>query len=162
MAALAGLLLLMALFWRKLSQSSRDATGFVGKIPEFLQGIGTGIQSVRAMEKRGLFLFHTLFIWACYFFMSYVLFKAIPSAVRGWGDRCVARHGRGRNWDGVPAPGGIGSYQYFVKLGFMAVGFEAVDGLAAANVVWLTQSVMLITMGALSYQMLYMYRMNRA
>ena len=81
---------------------------------------------------------------------------------RGFNDRCVARHGRGRNGDGRSSTWRHRSYQYFVKLGFMAVGFEAVDGLAAANVVWLTQSVMLITMGALSYQMLYMYRMNRA
>ena len=161
MAALAGLLLLMALFWRKLSQSI-DLRGFVDKIPEFLRGIWTGIQSVAKLEKRGLFLFHTLFIWACYFFMSYVLFKAIPSVGEvSMTDALLVMVAGGMGMV-VPAPGGIGSYQYFVKLGFMAVGFEAVDGLAAANVVWLTQSVMLITMGALSYQMLYMYRMNRA
>ena len=75
-AGVAGLAGCGALWW--ISQQ-QGRSGLLGKMAGFLQGIGTGIRSVLAMEKRGLFLFHTLFIWVMYFLMSYVLFKAIPA-----------------------------------------------------------------------------------
>ena len=161
MTVIAAALILAILFRKKLARWF-DIRAYIEKIPEFLKGIGTGIRSVSKLEKRGLFLFHTCFIWACYFFMSYVLFLAIPSVGDvSMTDALLVMVAGGVGMV-VPAPGGIGSYQYFVMLGFMAVGFMAEDGLAAANVVWLTQSVMLITVGTLSYRMLYAYRMKRA
>ena len=161
LTVIAAALMLAILFRKKLARWF-DIRAYIEKIPEFLKGIGTGIRSVSKLEKRGLFLFHTCFIWACYFFMSYVLFLAIPSVGDiSMTDALLVMVAGGVGMV-VPAPGGIGSYQYFVMLGFMAVGFMAEDGLAAANVVWLTQSVMLITVGTLSYRMLYAYRMKRA
>ena len=66
----------VALWWLAKQQGR---PGLVGRVAEFLQGLGKGIQSVLAMEKRGLFLAHTFFIWTMYFLMSFVLFKAIQA-----------------------------------------------------------------------------------
>ena len=148
----------VALWW--LSQQ-RGKSGLVGKLATFLQGIGTGIKSVSAMEKRGLFLAHTFFIWAMYFLMSYVLFKAIPAvSTLGLTDAVLVMVAGGFGMV-LPAPGGIGSYHWAVSLGFAAVGFSGDVGFAVANVVWLTQTAMIVATGGLGYVMLFLHRMRR-
>ena len=148
----------VALWW--LSQQ-RGKSGLVGKLATFLQGIGTGIKSVLAMEKRGLFLAHTFFIWVMYFLMSYVLFKAIPAvSTLGLRDAVLVMVAGGFGMV-LPAPGGIGSYHWAVSLGFAAVGFSSDVGFAVANVVWLTQTAMIVATGGLGYVMLFLHRMRR-
>lgn len=157
-AGVAGLAGCGALWW--ISQQ-QGRSGLLGKMAGFLQGIGTGIRSVLAMEKRGLFLFHTLFIWVMYFLMSYVLFKAIPAvSALGLTDAVLVMVAGGFGMV-LPAPGGIGSYHWAVSLGFAAVGFSGDVGFAVANVVWLTQTAMIVLTGGLGYLMLFLHRMQR-
>ena len=157
-AGVAGLAGCGALWW--ISQQ-QGRSGLLGKMAGFLQGIGTGIRSVLAMEKRGLFLFHTLFIWVMYFLMSYVLFKAIPAvSALGLTDAVLVMVAGGFGMV-LPAPGGIGSYHWAVSLGFAAVGFSGDVGFAVANVVWLTQTAMIVLTGGLGYLMLFFHRMQR-
>jgi uncharacterized membrane protein YbhN (UPF0104 family) len=147
------------LFWLSRQQGG---TGIVGKLAGFLQGIGSGIRSVLGMEKRGLFLVHTLFIWAMYFLMSYVLFLAIPAVSDlGLTDAVLVMVAGGFGMV-LPAPGGIGSYHWAVSLGFAAVGYAGDVGFAVANVVWLTQTAMIVLTGGLGYVMLFLHRMRRA
>ena len=157
-AGVAGLAGCGFLWW--ISQQ-QGRSGLLGKMAGFLQGIGTGIRSVLAMEKRGLFLFHTLFIWVMYFLMSYVLFKAIPAvSALGLTDAVLVMVAGGFGMV-LPAPGGIGSYHWAVSLGFAAVGFSGDVGFAVANVVWLTQTAMIVLTGGLGYLMLFLHRMQR-
>ncbi len=157
-AGVAGLAGCGALWW--ISQQ-QGRSGLLGKMAGFLQGIGTGIRSVLAMEKRGLFLFHTLFIWVMYFLMSYVLFKAIPAvSALGLTDAVLVMVAGGFGMV-LPAPGGIGSYHWAVSLGFAAVGFSGDVGFAVANVIWLTQTAMIVITGGLGYLMLFLHRMQR-
>ena len=157
-AGVAGLAGCGALWW--ISQQ-QGRSGLLGKMAGFLQGIGTGIRSVLAMEKRGLFLFHTLFIWVMYFLMSYVLFKAIPAVSSlGLTDAVLVMVAGGFGMV-LPAPGGIGSYHWAVSLGFAAVGFSGDVGFAVANVVWLTQTAMIVLTGGFGYLMLFLHRMRR-
>ena len=152
-------LLGLASLWWLSTQKGR--TGIIGKAALFLQGIGEGIRSVLAMERRGLFLLHTLFIWAMYFLMSYVLFKAIPAVSSlGLMDAVLVMVAGGFGMV-LPAPGGIGSYHWAVSLGFAAVGFSVDVGFAVANVVWLTQTAMIVITGGLGYVMLFLHRMRR-
>ena len=157
--AVLGVVGTVGLWW--LSQQ-HDREGIVGKAAAFLQGIGTGIRSVLAMEKRAQFLAHTLFIWAMYFLMSYVLFKAIPAVSSlGLTDAVLVMVAGGFGMV-LPAPGGIGSYHWAVSLGFAAVGFSSDVGFAVANVVWLTQTAMIVVTGGLGYVMLFLHRMRHA
>lgn len=161
---LAGLAVLGAAgtggLWWLSQQNGRD--GILGKVAGFLQGIGTGIRSVLAMEKRAQFLAHTFFIWAMYFLMSYVLFKAIPAVSSlGLTDAVLVMVAGGFGMV-LPAPGGIGSYHWAVSLGFAAVGFSGDVGFAVANVVWLTQTAMIVVTGGLGYVMLFLHRMRHA
>ena len=157
-AIVIAMLGLAALWWLS---TQKGKTGIIGKAALFLQGIGEGIRSVLAMERRGLFLLHTLFIWAMYFLMSYVLFKAIPAVSSlGLTDAVLVMVAGGFGMV-LPAPGGIGSYHWAVSLGFAAVGFSSDVGFAVANVVWLTQTAMIVLTGGLGYALLFLHRMRR-
>ena len=96
-----------------------------------------------------------------YFLMSYVLFKAIPAvSTLGLTDAVLVMVAGGFGMV-LPAPGGIGSYHWAVSLGFAAVGFSGDVGFAVANVVWLTQTAMIVATGGLGYVMLFLHRMRR-
>lgn len=147
------------LLWWLAKQQGRS--GLVGKAADFLQGIATGIRSVMAMEQRGLFLAHTCFIWVMYFLMSYVLFLAIPAVSNlGFTDAVLVMVAGGFGMV-LPAPGGIGSYHWAVSLGFAAVGYSGDVGFAVANVVWLTQTAMIVLTGGLGYGVLFLHRLRR-
>lgn len=130
------------------------------KISEFVYGIGDGIKSVLAMRRRTAFIVHTFFIWTMYFGMSYFLFKAM----KGVNDIGVldalwvmVSGGFGMVF---PAPGGIGSYQWAVTLGFESIGYEKLIGVAVANVVWITQTSMVIFSGSIGYFFIAAYRFS--
>ena len=147
------------LLWWLAKQQGRS--GLVGKAADFLQGIATGIRSVMAMEQRGLFLAHTCFIWVMYFLMSYMLFLAIPAVSDlGFTDAVLVMVAGGFGMV-LPAPGGIGSYHWAVSLGFAAVGYSGDVGFAVANVVWLTQTAMIVLTGGLGYGVLFLHRLRR-
>ena len=59
-----------------------------------------------------------------------------------------------------PAPGGIGSYQWAVTLGFESLGYERLVGVSVGNVVWITQTSMVIITGAIGYLFIASYRFS--
>ena len=59
-----------------------------------------------------------------------------------------------------PSPGGVGSYQGAVMLGFESIGYDKIIGLAVANVVWITQTVMLILSGVVGSLIIQQGRPN--
>jgi len=95
-----------------------------------------------------------------YFCMSYFLFKAM----KGVNDIGIldalwvmVAGGFGMLF---PTPGGIGSYQWAVTLGFESIGYEKLIGVAVANVVWITQTSMVIFTGALGYLFIVVNRLS--
>ncbi|MDA1382471.1 MAG: lysylphosphatidylglycerol synthase transmembrane domain-containing protein [Bacteroidetes bacterium] len=130
------------------------------KIAQFLSGIGQGIKSVLLMKRRIAFVLHTFFIWIMYFLMSYGLFISMDGS-RGIGIFesvwVMVSGGVGMVF---PAPAGIGSYQMAVELGFQSLGKADGVGLSVGNVVWLTQTGMIIIVGTLGYFFLAAYRVS--
>lgn len=53
-----------------------------------------------------------------------------------------------------PAPGGTGSYQYAIKLAFIALGMSSVDGLAYGNLQWAAQTLMMFIAGGVGFFMI--------
>lgn len=130
------------------------------KIVEFVSGIGKGIKSVLFMKRRIAFILHTFFIWIMYFLMSYGLFISMDGS-RGIGVFesvwVMVSGGFGMVF---PAPGGIGAYQWAVTLGFESLGYDQLVGVSVGNVVWLTQTGMIIIVGTLGYFFLAAYRVS--
>ena len=130
------------------------------KIATFVSGIVDGIKSVATMQHRTAFILHTFFIWIMYFLMSYFLFKSMKGVSDiGVFDALWVMVSGGFGMV-FPAPGGIGSYQWAVTLGFESIGYERLIGVAVANVVWITQTAMVIISGAVGYFFLAVYRFS--
>lgn len=131
------------------------------KVSGFLKGVWNGLNSIRKMKLRGLFIAHTLFIWSMYFLMAWVIIRSFEGAngmhiVEGM--FIVVAGGFGMI---IPAQGGAGSYQFAVMSGFVALGYQEEMGMAIGNVIWFTQTAMIIIMGGLAYLMLLRYRMKK-
>ena len=143
-----------------LSRSNKSESLIQKKISKFIIGIGQGIKSVLSMKHRTAFIFHTFFIWIMYFLMSYVLYKSMKgSSGIGVFDSLWVMVSGGFGMV-FPAPGGIGSYQWAVTLGFESLGYDRLVGVSVGNVVWITQTIMVIISGAVGYIFLTAYRFS--
>ena len=143
-----------------IRRSNKSEYPLLKKIAEFVLGIGQGIKSVLSMKHRTAFILHTFFIWIMYFLMSYVLYKSMKgsSGIDVFDSLWVmVSGGFGMVF---PAPGGIGSYQWAVTLGFESLGYDRLVGVSVGNVVWITQTIMVIISGAIGYLFLTAYRFS--
>ncbi len=132
------------------------------KILKFIKGIGDGVKSVQNMERKIWFILQTLFIWIMYYLMSFVIFISMDGLEDlGFfqGLWVMVSGGFGMLF---PSPGGIGSYQGAVMLGFESIGYDKVIGLAVGHVVWLTQTAMLILAGAVGYFHIIIARLKKS
>jgi len=130
------------------------------KIVEFVLGIGKGIKSVLSMKNRVAFILHTFFIWIMYFLMSYGLYISMEGSSGIGVFESIWVMVSGGFGMVFPAPGGIGSYQWAVTLGFESLGYDRLVGVSVGNVVWITQTGMIIVTGALGYFFLAAYRVS--
>ena len=158
LGGIGGVLLVLFLVFRKRLLKSV----IVQKIIGFLLGMKAGLQSVFKMKKRKEFLAHTFFIWGMYYLMAYVIFFAIPetselSMLNGL--FIVVAGGLGMVF---PSPGGTGSYQYAVKLGFVALGLSEVTGVIFGTIVWATQTLMILSTGLVAAAALFFSRRRKA
>jgi uncharacterized protein (TIRG00374 family) len=153
-----GLLLVVTLLlFRKKIQNS----ALFQKVLHFLKGMLEGLKSVFTMKRRGLFVFYTFFIWIMYFFTAYLICFAIPETREVTvldALFIVVAGGLGMVF---PSPGGTGSYQFAVKLAFIALGFSGETGLKFATIVWFTQTFMFIIAGSVAALSLFLSRRER-
>lgn len=49
------------------------------KVKTMLLGFWDGIKSITKVKRPGLFIFHSLFIWFCYWLMSYLTFQSLSA-----------------------------------------------------------------------------------
>ena len=127
---------------------------------EFVSGIGKGIKSVLLMKHRVAFVLHTFFIWIMYFLMSYGLYISMDGSSGIGVFESVWVMVSGGFGMVFPAPGGIGSYQWAVTLGFESLGYDRLVGVSVGNVVWITQTGMIVIVGTLGYFFLAAYRVS--
>jgi hypothetical protein len=153
--ALAGITLII---WKR---KALLALPFAQKIAAFLQGVWNGLNSIRKMNRKGQFLAHTVFIWLMYFFMAWVIFKSFDAVQEITVLQALFIMVAGGFGMVIPAPGGVGSYQWAVMSGFMALGYTKALGLAVANIIWFTQTAMIVIMGGIAYLYLMWYRLRK-
>lgn len=134
----------------------------LGKIIQFVEGIFKGLTSIFSLKKKGLFIFHTIMIWVCYYFAAYLVCFALPetsdfSFADGFFIIVVGTLGMI-----VPASGGIGAFHFALKIGisalFLSMGKSATEGaevgLSYAFISHTMQLVIMLVMGLISIFML--------
>jgi len=111
------------------------------KIINILKGFADGIQSVRKLERPWLFLFHTVNIWVMYFLMTYLAFFAFEPTAHLSPVAGLMIFIFGAFAFVVPAPGGMGAYQFFVTEGLAIYNIESSDAFSFANILFFSLQI---------------------
>ena len=129
---------------------------FVRKIREFFLGLKEGLVSVRKINNKGGFFFHTFLIWFCYYLMTWVVFYAIEdTAVLGWIDAMFILVVGGFGM-AAPVQGGIGAYHLIVSMGLGVLGIAQGPALSYATIVHASQTLVVLVTGLISMILLYL------
>lgn len=133
---------------------------FLVKIRELLRGVLEGVQSIWKMEKKGYFLFHTLFIWVMYIGMFYVCFFSLEETSSIPVGGVLAAFVMG-SLGIVFVQGGLGVFPILIMETLMLYGISKTSALALGWILWTSQTVMLIFFGVLSIVLLRFVNRNK-
>ncbi|MBR1869162.1 MAG: flippase-like domain-containing protein [Bacteroidales bacterium] len=137
----------------------KDRNSFCGKLFRLGKGIWQGIASVGKMHHKGWFLIYSVGIWACYWLMCVCIIHAFPAVGNLSLLDAVLLMAAGSLSSLVPAPGGFGTYHYFVTLtlsGLFGVPWET--GIVYATLAHESQAITIMVSGLVSYLLLTLRR----
>jgi uncharacterized protein (TIRG00374 family) len=145
-------LLLIALFaivWKLRNKIKQNA--FFQKIYTFLKGVWQGIVGIKDLEKKWYFLFHSILIWVCYYFMTYTVFFAFePTEHLGFGAGLVLLV-VGALGMSAPVPGGVGAFHFLVAGAMVVYGISKDDGVSYAILLHTSQALTVVILGGISF-----------
>lgn len=140
---------LCAMLWF-LRHEIRKNTAYQ-KVTVFLSGVWEGVISIRRLDKKWLFLFHTFLIWLCYYLMTYlVLFAYAPTAHLGINAGLVLLVVGGIGMS-APVQGGIGIFHILVSSALVIYGVTKEDGISYAFLLHTSQTLTVIIIGGISF-----------
>ena len=154
-----GLLVVLTLLYIILKRYGHiDA---VGKVKKVVYGILHGLQSIRFIQHKGWFLFHTLFIWIMYLGSTTLGIYALQETAHlglGGGLTTLAIGSIGM----ILTPGGIGAYPLLVSklIGLYGVD-EATIGNALGWLLWTVQTVIIVIGGLIFSALFSFYNKNK-
>lgn len=125
-------------------------TSFYKKILDVIRNFKEGFISIRNIEKKGWFFFHSAFIWGMYYVMLYVVFFAFDftsdlSPVAGLTTFVLASFGMV-----APVQGGIGAWHFMAKEALSLYGVANENGIIFAFVAHSSMTGMIIIIGIIS------------
>ncbi len=133
----------------------------VGKIKNILRGVWHGLTSIRLIEHRGKFIFHTILIWVLYLAGTTIGIYALSETAHlgiGGGLTTLVFGSIGM----IIAPGGIGAYAWIVSklIGWYGMD-ETTTGNALGWLLWSVQTVIILIGGLIFFGLLSHYNKNR-
>ena len=112
------------------------------------------------MEKKWPFVLHTLFIWAAYIFMFWVIKYTVAETVSlSFGELLVAFVAGAFAMS--TTNGGIGLYPIAVSASLGIFGVSSVGGDAFGWIMWIAQTLMIVFFGAISFLIIPLLNRNR-
>ena len=125
-------------------------TNFKNKIEIFISGLKKGVLSILKINNKPLFVFHSLFIWICYFLMFYVVKFSLPETYDlGFEPLFIAFLAGAMAM--ALTNGGIGVYPLAIAAVISQYEISYESALALGWIVWTSQTLMIITFGSLSF-----------
>ena len=149
----AGILLvgiILFFFFGKIKKRLRQ-NSFYQKISAFAKEMVTGITSIRYLEQKAVFWILTVATWVCYFFMSYLIFHAIPETSHLGVMAGISVLVMGSLGMAAPVQGGVGTFHALVSGVLILYGIGERDGVLFATVAHGLQMLAVIVFGAISF-----------
>ena len=147
---LAAGVLLIALGFKIIQ---RAKTGILAKLKDFMAGLLEGMKSILKMRNKWAFIGHTFFIWIMYILMFWVIKFTIPEISYASTGVILAAFVIGSFAISV-TNGGIGVYPISIGALFIFFGFSKEGGEAFGWIVWGSQTLLVLVLGALSFLLL--------
>lgn len=146
--AAAGLLLLAILVFFSFRKQIR-AHRLYQKVAHLFQGFATGLRSIVRVKQPLLLVFHSLFIWLCYWLMAYLIFQSIPlqhplGMMEAFSALTIGTIGM------IIVQGGLGIYPLLVAGTLVSYGLSYPSGYALGWLMWTSQTVGIIICGIAS------------
>lgn len=132
--------------WRLIRKSDN---AIFAKIRGLIQGLVDGVLSILRMKRKWAFLAHTGFIWLMYLAMYYVPFLALPETSVAEPGAVLASFVMA-SFSIVLVQGGIGVYPVAVAQTLVLYGIPYEGGFAMGWIIWVAQTVMVVTFGVAS------------
>ncbi|MBW8242318.1 flippase-like domain-containing protein [Muricauda oceani] len=130
------------------------------KLKGFLNGLKEGVLSLFKMKNKWPFIFHTLFIWAAYFGMFWVIKYTVEETIPlSLGELLVAFVAGAFAMS--TTNGGIGLYPIAVSAALSIYGISSVSGDAFGWIMWIAQTFMVVVFGTISFLVLPLLNRNR-
>ncbi len=138
----------------------RSSSRLAIKLKDLVKGLLDGVMSIFSMRYKWLFLFHTLFIWAAYIAMFWVIkFTVAETMSLAFSEFLVAFIAGAFAMS--TTNGGIGLYPIAVSKALSIYGVSAVSGDAFGWIMWIAQTLMVVVFGAISFLLLPLLNRNR-
>jgi hypothetical protein len=133
----------------------------VAKIKGVLKGVLHGLNSIRLIRHKKLFLFHTVFIWSLYLLSTtlgiYALRETAHLGLNG-GLTSLAIGSVGM----IISPGGIGAYAYLIAKLMALYGLnEETIGNALGWLLWTVQTLIIVLGGLIFFAIFSYYNKKR-
>ena len=123
------------------------------KLKQKLSGLIEGMQSILKMKEKWKYIFHSFFIWFSYLAMFYVTIFALPETANISFDVVVMGFIFGTLAVGF-TNGGLGAYPLAVASILGLYGISEGIGTAFGYLIWVSQTLLTILLGLLSYLLL--------
>jgi len=148
LALVVGGLALLAGFTYWLFKKNQKLNKFIKRT---WYGFKDGLLSVFRLERKGLFIFYSMIIWAAYFLMSYSVILAFPETRHLGFAAVLSLFAIGSIAMAAPLPGGTGSYHVLVPQGLVLLyQVPEADAVAFTFIFHGWQTALLIAGGAIS------------
>lgn len=145
---LSGLVFIVILFF--VFRKAIKDTALFKRMVEIMNNFKEGFISIRSIEKKGWFYFHSAFIWVMYYLMLYSIFFAFEftsnlNPIAGLTTFVMASFGMV-----APVQGGIGAWHFMAKEALSLYGVANENGIIFAFVAHGSMTAMIILIGIIS------------
>lgn len=155
---LLGIGILGFLFFVLFIRKSRSKIAL--KIKTFVNGLLDGVFSIFKMKRKWAFAFHTLFIWSCYVGMMWVIKFTVPATAGLTMSEILVAFVFGA-FAMASTNGGVGLFPILVSKALALFGIQEVSGDAFGWIMWISQTLMNIIFGAISFLLLPLLNRNK-
>ncbi len=140
--SITALIVILSLLFQKLAHLS-----FIQKIKSVIRGVWQGVASIKYVKHKGLFILHTVFIWAMYLLSVRLGFLALEETSAYAWKPALSVLTSGSLAMIMPSPGGLGFYPVFVQTTMELYGLRGAIGFAFGSLMWGAQFFQMLLSG---------------
>ncbi len=147
---IAGILLLLSTYLVYRNRKWLYQLPIINKFQSFIEGLLDGMKTVFSLNRKGLFIFYSLFIWLMYFFMPFFIFYALEGTSHLGVSAGLTVLLFGTAAMIIPIPGGVGTFEYLVPAALALYGITNNIATSYAIITHAIQFLVIIGVGAFS------------